>query len=221
MTYDVLPERAPARNKRRIAKRFAAVAGITAIVTTGVSAAAIPDSNGVINACRDDRTGSLNVIDEGQTCRRGTTPISWNQRGPQGPQGWQGPMGPQGPQGASGPQGVQGERGFTGPQGPQGASGPQGPQGAPGAGLSRVVQRSATAQFATGANYADALAVCNPGEILLGGGYIKSSFVDITANNRTFFGGYSAPEQWHVQGYRTNPDVAGAVIAYAQCAVIG
>src|SRR5262245_35919328 len=53
-------------------------------------------------------------------CATGTTLVSWNQVGSQGPQGSPGATGAQGPQG---PQGAQGPQG---PQGPQGATGPQG-----------------------------------------------------------------------------------------------
>jgi hypothetical protein len=65
----------------------------------------IPDADGVIHGCRDQRSGALSVIDsDTQQCPRGATPLTWNQvgpAGPQGPAGAQGPAGPQGPAGVS------------------------------------------------------------------------------------------------------------------------
>jgi hypothetical protein len=59
---------------------------------TAVAAAAIPDSNGVIHACRDLRSGVLRVIDNeaGQSCTNKEAELTWNQTGPQGPPGLSG-----------------------------------------------------------------------------------------------------------------------------------
>jgi hypothetical protein len=81
-------------------------------------------AGGVINGCYksgsrgddddDDRghrggSGQLRVIDPAtERCRRGETPISWNQTGPQGPKGDPGPRGLPGPKGDTGPRGPQG-----------------------------------------------------------------------------------------------------------------
>jgi hypothetical protein len=86
---------------------------------------------GVINGCyksgsrHDDGrghsggSGQLRVIDPAtQRCRRGETPISWNQNGPQGAKGDKGDPGPQGPAGRPG------SRGSRGPRGPQGPAMP-------------------------------------------------------------------------------------------------
>jgi hypothetical protein len=56
---------------------------------TSVAVASIPDSNGVIHACRDTRNGALRAIDTeaGQQCGKNETPLTWNQTGPQGPGG--------------------------------------------------------------------------------------------------------------------------------------
>jgi hypothetical protein len=66
----------------------------------GVARADIPDS-GVINACYNNQTGVLQVIDTsaGQKCSPGATALSWNQTGPAGAQG---PAGPAGAAGANG-----------------------------------------------------------------------------------------------------------------------
>jgi hypothetical protein len=75
----------------------------------------IPDTDGVIHGCRDQRSGSLSVIDsDTQQCPRGATALTWNQVGPPGPQG---------PAGAPGPGGPQGPAGAPGPAGPQGPAG--------------------------------------------------------------------------------------------------
>jgi hypothetical protein len=120
-------------------------AGRTLLATTltalaaggaGVAVAAIPGSDGTINACYD--TGrDVRVIDReaGQTCSSRSTPLSWNQQGvkgdtgPQGPKGDTGDPGAQGPQGPQGPTGQKGDKGDPGEPGPRGPEGPQGPQG--------------------------------------------------------------------------------------------
>ncbi|MDA8062511.1 MAG: hypothetical protein M0T80_08815 [Actinomycetota bacterium] len=66
---------------------------------------------------------------------RGARSITWNERGPAGPQGpagATGPAGPQGPAGTTGAAGPQGPAGTTGPAGPQGPAGKTGPAGATG-----------------------------------------------------------------------------------------
>jgi hypothetical protein len=75
---------------RRYAVVLAAV--VLTIGASAVAIAAIPDSNGVIHACRDNRTGALRVIDTeaGQTCSSKESALYWNQTGPQGPPGLSG-----------------------------------------------------------------------------------------------------------------------------------
>jgi len=80
----------------------------------------------------------------GQTCRPGSTAVSWSITGPQGSTGLTGARGPRGDTGVSGPQGDTGVAGLTGPVGATGPSGgtgltgstgdrgPLGPQGATG-----------------------------------------------------------------------------------------
>jgi Collagen triple helix repeat (20 copies) len=82
----------------------------------------------VIYACRTT-TGTLYEIAAGATCPRGTTPVSWNVTGPQGPPGAPGPQGPAGATGPAGPIGPAGATGPAGPIGPAGATGPAGPVG--------------------------------------------------------------------------------------------
>jgi tetratricopeptide (TPR) repeat protein len=106
-----------------------AAMGLVATVGVGVSAAAVPDQQGVIHACyavdgQHQVTGNsvLRVIDAAATnnyakaCKPSEAALSWNQKGPQGPQG------ATGPQGTTGAQGPPGPTGDTGPQGPAGAS---------------------------------------------------------------------------------------------------
>jgi hypothetical protein len=71
---------------------------LVAIVGAGIAVAAIPDANGVIHGCRDNKTGALRVIDSeaGQECGSRETALNWNQTGPQGPVGLQGPAGADG-----------------------------------------------------------------------------------------------------------------------------
>jgi hypothetical protein len=100
----------------------------------GASIASPTDSSGVIHGCWTNAevggTHAFVLQDAGTSCPKGTTAISWNQTGIQGPQGPQGATGATGPQG---PKGDPGTTGATGQQGPPGPVGAQGQQGLPGA----------------------------------------------------------------------------------------
>jgi hypothetical protein len=115
---------------RRVALALTAV--VVVAVAGGVTyAVAQIGGGGVINGCYksgsrgddddDDRghrrgSGQLRVIDPAtERCRRGETPISWNQTGPQGTKGDKGDPGPPGPAGRPGPIGPRGPQGPTMP----------------------------------------------------------------------------------------------------------
>jgi len=87
-------------------KLLVAVAVLVTVAAASAAFAAIPSSNGTINACLDSK-GALKVIDveNNVTCGAGKQLLTWNQRGPQGEQGLPGPQGAQGAQGAQGPAG--------------------------------------------------------------------------------------------------------------------
>lgn len=121
------------------ARRPAVVAAALVIVGAGTATAVgIPDADGVIHGCYNNSTGAVRIVTSESQCvttgraARLETPISWNQRGPQGPQGFPGEQGEPGPEG---PPGAAGEDGEPGPPGLQGEPGPVGPQGEPGRGL--------------------------------------------------------------------------------------
>src|SRR5260370_34221814 len=88
-------------------KRIIAVAIATAVLVLGgygIAYATIPDSSGVIDGCyktSNPGQGALIVIDSSATCPSGTTPLHWNQAGPQGPAGAAGATGATGPAGPS------------------------------------------------------------------------------------------------------------------------
>jgi hypothetical protein len=93
---------------RLTSKRVALLAVGGLALASGAVYAAIPDSNGVIHGCIDNRTAirgtnALRVFDTAETaaCPSGMTPLQWNQTGPQGPQGEQGATGAQGPAGTA------------------------------------------------------------------------------------------------------------------------
>jgi hypothetical protein len=71
------------------------------VVVGGVAFAAIPDTNGLINACYDNATGAVRLVDAqpGNCAKSGETGISWNQTGPPGPPGPPGSPGAPGPGG--------------------------------------------------------------------------------------------------------------------------
>jgi hypothetical protein len=98
------------------------------------AAAAAPAGAATINACYSNTTKVMSYLSTG-SCPAGSTEISWNTTGPQGPQGKTGAQGAQGAQGktgATGAQGAQGKTGATGAQGAQGKTGATGAQGAQG-----------------------------------------------------------------------------------------
>jgi hypothetical protein len=61
---------------------------IVAVLVVGVAAASIPDSDGIVHGCRNNRTGVLRVVDSAsQQCTSKESPLNWNQTGPVGPAG--------------------------------------------------------------------------------------------------------------------------------------
>lgn len=59
------------------------VSTIIGSVTTAIVSASIPDSNGVIRACRTNLTGGLRIIDSAsQSCTGLETPLNWDQYNP-------------------------------------------------------------------------------------------------------------------------------------------
>ena len=108
------------------------LAGGTAVATAAVMSSASPVSgSGVIDGCWTNAqiNGSHVIVlqDQGTSCPKGTTAISWNQSGPTGPAGPAGPTGPAGTAGPAGPAGPTGPAGTAGPAGPAGPTGPAGP----------------------------------------------------------------------------------------------
>ena len=92
-----------------------AVAGATAAalatggaVTADAASNAPATTTGTIFACYSNTTKTLTHTTKTAGCKTGFTELSWNAKGPQGPQGAKGPQGATGPQGAPGPQGPPG-----------------------------------------------------------------------------------------------------------------
>ncbi len=153
---------------------------IVLAVSGGIAYATIPDSEGIIHSCvrkgekgDEGDAGRIRIVENEAQCRkRKEFALSWNQRGPQGPQGLQGERGPQGPQG------LQGEQGPQGPQGLQGERGPQGPQGERGpAGTFTGTVRSPNGVFT--------LSVTNSGIVLSGpGGTVRVDYAGAKVTTR-------------------------------------
>jgi hypothetical protein len=153
------------KSQRIVAAGSVGVLLALALVT--FASATIPDSNDVIHACYDSKSGDLRVIDApSKACAKFEVSLSWDQHGLPGPVG---PAGPAGPTGLQGPQGEQGLPGPSGPAGPQGVPGPAGPPG-PGGGVA-----GAHEVFELGV--LDSVGVkgvsvmCPAGEIALSGGH--------------------------------------------------
>jgi hypothetical protein len=126
-----------------------AAAGVVSVATGAVPSG----SDGVINACYSS-DGSLRVIDEeaGKTCNKRWTPLSWSQRGLQGPPGVQGPAG------------------EDGQDGQDGAPGPPGPPGPAGPGFGEIVIREQANIPLPANDFESATVMCKPGEVATGGG---------------------------------------------------
>jgi len=129
--------------------------GLVVLAAAGAIASAA-STDGQIHACKAKRGGQLRAVDDGVSCKRTETAVSWDIHGtpgpagptgpaglaggpgpagaigPVGPAGLPGSAGPAGPAGAVGPAGLAGATGPAGPVGPAGAPGPQGPKGDPG-----------------------------------------------------------------------------------------
>jgi Collagen triple helix repeat (20 copies) len=123
-----------------ITKRAVLVAGAAGVLLIGggtagaaIVASGPVSSTGVIDGCYTNAevNGSHVFVlqDQGTTCPKGTTAVSWNQTGPAGPEGPTGATGPTGPAGPTGPTGLTGAPGPTGPAGPAGPAGATGPPG--------------------------------------------------------------------------------------------
>jgi hypothetical protein len=196
-----------------------------------------------ITACVKN-TGAVYVIGEGfksSDCKTNEQIVSLGMEGPAGPQGPQGETGPAGPQGetgeqgpagvngapgaqgpqglpgAQGPQGIPGAQGATGPQGPQGNTGPQGPEGpeGPAGSLGSVViyKRSVTVPAPVGL-ITEALAACDTGDNILGGGFnTTTSGLQITRSEPfPFF----SPPAW-VATATNEGDGTGTLHAHVLC----
>ena len=94
-------------------------------LAAGMAYAAIPDSNGVVQACYQKVNGQLRVIDtsKGGNCNASENALSWNQTGPPGAKGTTGAKGATGGKGATGPPGANGTNGAKGATGPPGPAG--------------------------------------------------------------------------------------------------
>ena len=203
------------------------IAGAVALVLaagSGIATAAVisrpspVDSSGVIHGCW--RNAALNgshvfaLQNAGTSCPKGTTAISWNERGPAGPAGAKGPAGPTGAAGSTGAAGATGPAGSTGPAGPAGATGPAGPGGpagtsgvttaGPGGLNTTIVELSSCATMVNG-SYApgcgsQVVATCPTAEpyVLSGGEQgeaVSQSAWNVTTNGIAFSGAGGTPEQ--------------------------
>ena len=225
---------------------FAVVAAVAAAGNTLLPGV----HNGVITACIEPVTqgnpatsGDLNMFH----CATGAKRLSWNIRGPAGPEGAKGAEGSKGPEGAAGHQGSQGQAGAkgdtgsrgpagpkgetgakgdtgtTGPIGPAGAVGPQVPSGAGGTLTTTVV----TSQDASGQalnSTAHATADCPTGTVLTGGGGTVSNSVAGAQGSVQLIGSQPSGNGWVATGAVSTALGSGnlmEVTAYAVCATLG
>ena len=144
---------------RRVARKavIALCVMVPVAAVTGIAAASIPSTGGVIKGCYDPRAAYVRVVDPalGQTCTTAERALDWNQTGPAGP---------------AGPAGATGAAGAQGPAGPAGPQGPAGPAG----GFNSVRRAEACAGTCNSdyySTYLEAWAGCPYGTTLVGGGF--------------------------------------------------
>jgi hypothetical protein len=105
--------------------------------------------DGIIQACYNQRTGTLRIVNEATECRARETSVAWMRAGIQPGQGAPGPAGPPGPAGRPGPKGPPGDNGPRGPQGQPGLQGPPGPAGVCSCGSVTTTTRAPTTTTTT------------------------------------------------------------------------
>lgn len=122
---------------------------LLALVVVALVGAALASAQGgeVYDACVNNSSGTIFMVDGPEDCTNNETYVNWSQIGPQGPQGPEGPVGP---------------------QGEQGPAGPEGPEGPPG--LVNVYYVYRTYDIEPG-HAAAPTAWCNPGDMVISGGY--------------------------------------------------
>ena len=138
--------------------------------------------------------------------------------GPGGPAGIAGPIGPAGPAGAAGPIGPAGPAGAAGPigpigpAGPAGAAGPQGPQGSqgPSGNIGAIYLRFSPTVTTPINTYGTAVATCNTGDRVLGGGHNTGATVVTVGRSYP-----DTPSSWTVSV--VSPGVAIGWSAVAVC----
>jgi Type VI secretion system effector, Hcp/Collagen triple helix repeat (20 copies) len=179
------------------ARRCVAVSGVSTVCALLLAASAhsaqeasppAAKNPGTIRACVHDKTGAVRIVDDADECRSHEHLVSWNRKGPAGPQGPIGPAGPIGPQGGVGATGAQGPIGPEGPIGPQGPQGIQGPPGdacsGPPAPGTHVIGQI-TLDFGTTETHSDVLSVKLAAKTTVpaggggGGGAGKTEFDDV------------------------------------------
>ena len=151
--------------------------------------------------------------------------LSWNVQGPQGVQGPIGPAGAdgaQGPIGLQGPQGIQGSAGLQGAVGPTGPVGPVGPQGPVGGSVSRG-QLYAVERFVTIASPSAQVVIVrcrDDNDVLLHGGYVKSSLIGLEAVYSVPNFDAGVPMGWEVQFTNVIHNPSEDVAVKIQCIAV-
>ena len=171
----------------------------------------------------------VKIVGANEECPERWTSFDWNINGPKGDPGPAGPAGPAGetgpvgPAGATGQAGLPGPRGLAGPIGATGAAGAIGPKGATGptgpTGVLRIYQRKFQISINEGA-FGTAIASCDKGDLVVGGGY-EMDKVSSKTENSVYFNGPSSSSSWRAQLF--NPPnipkgMAMVLISYAICA---
>src|SRR5262245_28058151 len=115
------------------------------------------------------------------------------------------------------PAGQQGPKGATGPKGDPGIQGPRGDKGD--AGATNVIKRSATGPSVGLGLFSTAVASCQSGETLVGGGAAYADAGQFASNPALTWSGpaQNSESSWRVS-YRNDDVPTTRAIAYALCA---
>lgn len=96
-------------------QKWALVFALVVIIAAASATWALAQSDGLIYACADNKTGVIHLAKGPQQCTAKEKALAWNITGQAGPAGPQGEKGDPGPAGADGPVGPKGDSGLSRP----------------------------------------------------------------------------------------------------------
>ena len=150
-------------------------------------------------ACVNNSSGTIHMVNEGESCNNNEELYEWNKVGPQGPQGDPGP---------------QGEKGDQGDKGDPGADGVQGPPG-----VLRFYTIKKTFDISPGLFNGENLRCEHGSDRATGGGFQSGlPFFEVAHNHPVNAPNTDEPYAWHVSGYNTSSNLTFPFHIWVVCA---